>query len=98
MVLVIAVFTVSFFASCKGGDEPESEVETVRTESEVTKVEEEEGQTGEVIMERAVVEERMDTGGEEITAGGFRTRGDRTSTPSSRASVPTRRGSAISTC
>ncbi len=75
MILVIAVSAVSFFASCKGGDEPEAEVETVRTGSEVTKAPGEEEQTGEAITERAAVEERMDTGGEEITAGGFQDAG-----------------------
>lgn len=59
MILVIAVSAVWTLVSCKDGDSPETGGAQV------------EG----VVAEQAAVEERIDTGGEGITAGGFQDAG-----------------------
>ncbi len=77
-ILIIAIFAISLLAACGGGDEPEAEteavaVETVQTEAEAAVS----GETtdGEAVTGQAVVEERVDTSVEEITAGGFQDAG-----------------------
>lgn len=75
MILIAAVCGACAFASCGGGDEsgPGAEAETGRTDGEASKSDG--APAGEALTEQAAVEERINTGGEGITAGGFQDAG-----------------------